>query len=478
MDEYLDLSFTQLNMDALKYVPMDIAINYCIFPFNIKDKKLYLAVTDKFNSNIMEELKFIFNVDLLTFKSNEDDIINLIHKYYRKYEVNKVVTSLKYDKNEKLQGLEINKEVSPVEKITNYIIEEAIIKHSSDIHIEPFPKEAIIRFRIDGILYKIKQIPLDVYYNLLGRIKILSNIDTTEKRIPQDGKFVYEFRRKKYDLRVSTLPIVDGEKLAIRILDKSDRFKKLSSLGFNKQIDESMKNIINKRHGIFLITGPTGSGKSTTLYAILNEMDKEHKNIITLEDPIEYSIKGINQVNINPKIGLDFSLGLKSIVRQDPDIIMIGEIRDEETAQMAIRAAITGHLVLATMHTNDAISSILRLIDMGVPTYLLADAMIGVMAQRLIRKLCPYCKEKESNESAYYIYSSKGCKKCNNGYFGRIAVCELVEFTNEHKRLIAKGFSIDRLREFSIKHGMKTLKNNGMELVESGKTSMQEIINL
>ena len=323
---------------------------------------------------------------------------------------------------------------------------------------------------------------------MVTRIKILSNLNIAEKRIPQDGRILFNLGGKEVDLRVSILPIVNGEKIVIRILNTTSSALTKEELGLSKENIKKLDSITSNPHGIILVTGPTGSGKSTSLYSILSELNKSNVNIITVEDPVEYTMDGINQVNVNEKAGLTFASGLRSILRQDPDIIMVGEIRDEETAEIAIRAAITGHLVLSTLHTNDAPSSIVRLIDMGIKPYLVATSVVGVMAQRLVRKLCDHCKEEyEANEEektllkqdlskSLKLYKSHGCGYCNNtGYSGRVGVYEIMELGRRHRDAITEGVTSDELTDISLENGMHTLFMEGQELVLKGITSIEEL---
>lgn len=466
-----------INNEALKYIPLNIALAYVVLPYDVINNKLYLFTTDKLTAPIEEELRFISGMDIETKIIDAHIISTSINKFYYKEQEKKGINNLievLEEKNEWKEYLHNGKNVvhtMPTVKVTDYIITSAILKKASDIHIEPFKREVDIRLRIDGIISKFTTIPMDMYYQVLRRIKILSFMDATEKRVPQDGKFEYRFEDKIYDLRVSTLPTVNGEKIAIRILYSEEEKITLDLLGFDKEGVEIIKNILGCSKGMVLVTGPTGSGKTTTLYAMLNGLDKVHKNIITVEEPVEYSIQGINQVNVNNKVGLTFYSGLKSIIRQDPDVIMIGEIRDEETAEIAVRAAITGHLVLSTLHTKDAPSSMLRLMDMGVPNYLAADAVTAVIAQRLVRKLCPYCSGKNFKDK-----NKNKCNQCNNtGYLGRTVVYELMEVENKHRYIISKDFSVEKLRDYSLQNGMKSLRENGFKLVKQGITSLEEV---
>ncbi|KAJ53421.1 type IV pilus assembly protein PilB [Clostridium tetanomorphum] len=469
----MDLNNMKINYEAIKYIPLNIARKYKVIPFNIVNNKLCLFTTNNFNNSIKEELKFIASMEIDTYEIEKDIMNFYIDRFYSKEEKNKLLNNLIKEEKEikdyhRKFNVDLNKE--PIVKITDYILNVAILRRASDIHIEPLKNEVIIRIRIDGILYKTESIPVDIYKQIISRLKLLSNMNSTEKRIPQDGKFQYNYNNKNYDLRVATLPTINGEKVAIRILYRQDECTKLESLGFDEKGVKYIKKMLNCSKGMILITGPTGSGKTTTLYAMLNELDIKHRNVITIEDPVEYAIDGISQVNVNNKIGLTFSKGLKNIIRQDPDVIMIGEIRDEETAEIAVRAAITGHLVLATLHTKDSFSSILRLMDMGLPKYLIADAVTSVIAQRLVRKICPYC----NNRMLYK--QNKGCIKCSNsGYYGRTIIYELMEIDRNCRNIITKDYTVEKLRDYNIEKGMTLLKDYGLKLVEKGITSLEEL---
>ncbi|MBU5482961.1 GspE/PulE family protein [Clostridium sp. MSJ-11] len=359
----------------------------------------------------------------------------------------------------------------------DHILTEAMEKGASDIHIDPCSDYVMIKYRIHGSIYDIHKLPLEGYERVVGRIKIMSQMDTIEKRMPQEGKFQFKFKEELHDIRVSILPTIKGEKVSIRILYNTFKIIELDNLGFDDKERIKIKRLLSYSQGMILITGPTGSGKTTTLYGMLNEIHNENNNIITLEEPVEYSIDGINQVNVNNRIGLTFSKGLKSIIRQDPDVIMVGEIRDKETAEISVRASITGHLVMSTIHTPDAATSLLRLIDMGIPKYLVVDSIEAVIAQRLIKTLCPYCKEEDNSmDLEVKIYKSKGCDICDNiGYLGRTLVYELMEIDERHKDIIINNFSISALRNYSIKSGMKSMKVRAMDLVKKGITSLEEV---
>ena len=356
------------------------------------------------------------------------------------------------------------------------MIKEAMERRCSDIHINPCSYSVEIKYRIDGNIYHVKSIPLDGYSKVVGRIKVMSGMDTTERRLPQEGKFQFKFNEEMHDIRVSVIPTIKGEKISIRILYNELKISKLSKIGFNENAIIQIRRLLKNTSGMILISGPTGSGKTTTLYSMLNEIHNENSNIITIEDPVEYSIDGINQISVNSKIGLTFSEILKSVVRQDPDVIMLGEIRDKESAEISLRASVTGHLVMSTIHTSDAPSAILRLLDMGIPKYMVGDAINAVIAQRLIKKLCPYCKEKDESIIETIAYKSKGCDSCDNlGYSGRALVYEVMEIHDSHREIINNNFSTKLLKDYSIKNGMKSLNHKGMELLKKGITSLDEL---
>lgn len=378
---------------------------------------------------------------------------------------------------------------NPSVRLVDSIIREAIPFRASDIHIEPFEKVIKVRYRIDGDLQNRADIPIESYGAICARLKIMSGMNIAERRTPQDGRINMIVAGKEYDFRVSCLPTIYGEKFVIRILDKSSFNFTRYDLGFNDNENHIVDKILARPHGIVLLTGPTGSGKSTTLYAFLKEVNKPTVNIITVEDPVEYTMMGINQTQVNAKANMTFAAALRSILRQDPDIIMVGEIRDEETAQIAIRSAITGHLVFSTLHTNDAPGAIIRLEDMGVPDYLVSDALVGVIAQRLVKRLCPACKKRGKTNAKEMellgiaepisIFRPQGCQFCNNtGYKGRVAVHEVMYVTDELKALIVREKTLDKLRELAKEGGMVPLWNACRELVFKGHTSIQELMTM
>lgn len=378
---------------------------------------------------------------------------------------------------------------APAVRLADSIIREAIPLRASDIHIEPYENRVRVRYRIDGELSERFEFPINSYPAVLARYKIMSGINIAERRIPQDGRIAKVIDNIEYDFRVSTLPVSDGEKIVIRILDKNSFAFTRENLGFTPKENTLVNRFLEQPHGIILLTGPTGCGKTTTLYSFLQEINKPTVNIVTVEDPIEYTIEGINQVQVNNRAGLTFATSLRAILRQDPNIIMIGEMRDEETADIAIRAAITGHLVFSTLHTNDAPGSVARLLDMKIEPYLLADALVGVISQRLVKKLCPYCKEKVITgptltsslglDRPTEIYEPRGCRYCNyTGYKGRTAVHEVLSVDDNLKYAISERYPLDDIRRISMENGMVPLWDSGRNLVIEGVTSVSELLTI
>ncbi|MCM8711024.1 GspE/PulE family protein [Clostridium sp. SYSU_GA19001] len=492
---YIDLKNVEINPIALKMVSKEIMSKHCLIPFNINEDIVYIAMSNPQDNKIIEDLHFLIKKKIKTFAADKNQILNILSAINEKENADIAMEQLKREYGKNNNKLEVNTaehislENSPIIKLTNSIIIGAIKRGASDIHIEPFEDIVLVRYRVDGILHEHMKIPKDIYPALCIRIKVQSGMDIADKRLPQDGKLEFKVKEIAYDLRISSLPTMHGEKIAIRILYKRECLMTLKALGFSNSGIEDIERVLKSNHGIILVTGPTGSGKTTTLYAMLNQMDKIHKNIVTIEDPVEYTIKGINQVNVNSKAGLTFESGLRSILRQDPNVIMIGEIRDEETAQIAIRAAITGHLVISTLHTNDAASSILRLIDMGVPNYLAADSLLVCIAQRLVRVICSCCKvkykasDKEIIDLALnknkQIYKGKGCHHCNNtGYKHRTVVYEIMYVDEKLRRLIVNENSAGKLRSYNEIKGMLSLRDYCRELVKKGVTTYEEYIKL
>lgn len=491
---YIDLESSCTKNQAFKLISKEVANRYNLIPFYEKNNELHVAFSNPFEIKVIDELKFITNKKIKIFFAITSHISVAIENCYGKQIVDVAVEEMK--KKYMLEGKEKNEEAhsdlfnenAPVIRITDSLLKQAVNAEASDIHLEPFKNFAILRMRVDGILTEINQIPSSVYKSLCTRIKIMANMDIATKFIPLDGKIIENIDGIDYDFRVSSLPTMYGEKLVIRVLYKSERFISLDELGFSLDKVMILKDILKLSHGMIIVAGPTGSGKSTTLYALLNEINSKSKNIVTIEDPIEYNMPRINQVNVNNKAGLTFSTGLRSILRQDPDIIMIGEIRDEETAQIAVRASITGHLVLSTLHTNGANASISRLIDMGIPSYLVADSLVVVLAQRLVRKLCPYCKieyeiiyEKFKHlgfKRGEKAYSALGCNKCNeSGYKGRTVIYELLKLDSNHKSIIARSGISDELWKYCNEKEPGSFMESCKDSVRNGVTSIEEYVN-
>ena len=491
----VDLNTVNFDKRVIKMIPQNLCNKYTLIPFGFHEGKLQVAMHDPLNIFAIDDINIASGVEVEVFIDLRRNIKKFIVLNYSNEEVIKAAEELS---KEALESKVIVKDDdiddiknAPVVKMIEYMFKNSIEMRASDIHIEPYEKEVRIRYRIDGELSTVNLIGIESLPPLVARIKILAGLNIAEKRIPQDGRIITKVDEKEVDLRVSILPVVYGEKVVIRILDKNNYKVHKEHLGLSTENINKLNRIISNPHGIVLVTGPTGSGKSTTLYSILDDINSENINIVTVEDPVEYTLEGINQVNVNNKSGMTFASGLRSILRQDPDVIMIGEIRDDETAEIAVKAAITGHLVLSTLHTNDAPTTITRLIDMGIENYLVATSVVGVIAQRLVRKICPYCKtsyvasdyEKRildiDEKEELILYSAKGCGYCNNsGYIGRVGVYEIMEITKTHKEAIMNGNNSNELEDISIKNGMTTLAEECKKLVAIGITTMTELANI
>jgi type IV pilus assembly protein PilB len=495
--KYINLNDIEIDQLAILKVNEKLVRKHKILPFQIENNYLHIAMVDPLDIYAIDDINLFTGLKLVTYFSEEDSIVKNIDLHYSTQSALKAAEQYKKDKEIEIEEnnheSNHNKELiksTPIIKIVNTIIEQGIGSRASDIHIEPYDKDIRIRYRIDGKLQQYVTYDKTLLSAIVARIKIMSGLDISEKRKPQDGRLGIKYDVKEYDLRISILPTVFGEKVVMRITDKLGFNRKKEHLGFFQDDLEKFNNILNNPYGIILVTGPTGSGKSTTLYTALNELNNEDINVVTVEDPVEAKLEGINQVQVNTKIGVSFASVLRSILRQDPDIIMIGEIRDDETASIAVKASITGHLVVSTVHTNDASSSIIRLADMGVERYLLAASMVGVIAQRLVRKLCPYCKKPHTIDEqekiilkADYnnsiIYEPQGCIKCGfTGYYGRIGVYEIMPVTNKIKMLINENATSEELKKQAIIEGMKSLKENTIRLVLDGITSYEEFVNI
>ncbi|MGG3450848.1 GspE/PulE family protein [Domibacillus aminovorans] len=471
----------------LMLIPKELAKKNLIIPLKKEENRLFVAMADPMDYYTIEDLRLSTGFQIVSAIASKDDIIRAINKYYDIDD--SFEEMIQADIEEAAIEQENRDDDSPIVRLVNQIFSHAMAEKASDIHIDPHETKVMVRLRVDGMLHVERQLPKHMQSMLIARIKILANLDITEHRIPQDGRIKTNIEFRPVDLRVSTLPTVYGEKIAMRILDLSSSLNDLNRLGFNKVNLQRVEKMLERPNGIVLITGPTGSGKSSTLYAGLNKLNKEEVNIITIEDPVEYQLEGVNQIQVNPNVGLTFAAGLRSILRQDPNIIMVGEIRDKETAEVAIRASLTGHLVLSTLHTNDSISSITRLIDMGVDSFLVASSVSGIVAQRLVRKVCRDCgREEEATKREIDIFGKRGlkiekikrgrgCASCNmTGYKGRIAIHEVLTVTEEMKRLILNEEPLSKLKEAAQKQKTIFLLDDGLLKVRQGVTTTEEIL--
>ncbi len=487
---YVDLANIEIDEEAVRRIPENLAKKYTVIAINIQGRRLTVATDDPINFNILEDIKMQTGMDTIPVLATKTAINKAIGQLYSMENVDSVLESVTQFKDIDADDEESRDRVesAPIVKLATTIIENSFRAEATDIHIEPFKTYTRIRIRVNGDLVELMNVSNVVHNALTTRLKLISGMNIAEKRIPQDGRFTQVVDGTTLDVRVSSLPTVNGEKIVIRILSTGQiALRKITDLGmsdYNYQLFESM---IKCPHGVILVTGPTGSGKTTTLYAALGELAKPHVNVITVEDPVEKAIDGINQVQVNSKAGMTFAAALRSILRQDPDIVMIGEMRDSETADIGIRAAITGHLVLSTLHTNDAASTIVRLVDMGVAPYMVATSLIGVIAQRLVKVLCPKCKKQrmsteEENglmkiDMSVPVYEACGCAECNNtGYRGRTAIHEIIHCTSGISTIVARNGSKEEIEEQAKKNGTKLLRDNVSELVQKGVTSMDELV--
>jgi len=487
----VNLDDYDINHSLLEYIPENIARKYQIIPLEIENNQLKVAMVDPTDLMALDDLEMLSGYDIIPNIASSGEINRALELLYST-DVDTTDIFNKLNNNESEEELELDEiremvEDAPIVKLTNVIVNNAIRQGASDIHIEPREEDLLVRYRIDGVLQEQMNVPKHSQPALISRIKIMADLDITKRRIPQDGRVRIENNGIITDMRISTLPTIHGEKIVIRLLSKDQSLLKINNLGFGDSNLKYFKKLISNPHGILLATGPTGSGKTTTLFAALNELNSPRKNIVTVEDPVEYQIKGINQIQIQKKSGFGIAETLKNILRQDPDIIMVGEIRDEETAQVAIRAALTGHLVLSTLHTNDAVSSVVRLIDMGIPSYLVASTLNGVVAQRLVRKLCEKCKksyeptveEKEALEleDGQKLYQAEGCQRCSDtGFKGRLAFQEILVVDEAIKELIVKEKDEQLIEKTAIENGMVKLRTDGRKKVIDGLTSYQEMM--
>jgi type IV pilus assembly protein PilB len=509
---FITLSHYEIDSEVLKSIPEDIVRKYRIVPVDRTGDTLTIALSDPSNIYVLDEIRLLTQCQIIPVISFESDILESIDKYYsgngnEMEEMLREITDRDLEVireedgtngvDEDVNDLSIQADDGPVIQLVNLMVSEAIKMRSSDIHIEPYEKTLRVRYRLDGVLHEISPPPKKFQNAIISRIKILSEMDIAERRLPQDGRFKVRIGGKSVDFRVSTCPTAHGEKVVMRILDQSNLQLDLRDLGFDTHQLEIFEQVILKPYGMVLVTGPTGSGKSTTLYSALSTINDPHKNITTIEDPIEYQLSGINQVQAKPEIGLTFAEGLRSFLRQDPDIMLVGEIRDLETAEIAIKAALTDHLVLSTLHTNDAPSSVQRLTNMGVEPFLVVASVIMAVAQRLVRRICEGCAEPvtakpESLESLgtprfedfsgwekVQLMHGRGCHSCSGtGYRGRLALYELMTITDKMRDFIMEAATSSQLKRFAIEENMQTLRQSGLKKLILGKTTIEEVLSV
>ena len=496
--DYIELKGAKIEEKVIHMVPENMVTKYQAIPIEIDPDNpniLKVAMADPMDIMAMDDIGLVTNLQVEPMLASEEGIRNAIDKYYGSAQAMEAAEAYRQEQQNVLGGgdeEEGNEEIdnSPIVLLVKQIIEGGVRQRASDIHIEALENSVRVRYRIDGALKQVMSYDLSILAGITARIKIIGGMDIAEKRKPQDGRITIMVDRREFDVRVSILPTVFGEKTVMRLTSKDGLTKPKSALGFDAEQEKVFDNILSNPHGIILVTGPTGSGKSTTLYTSLSELNTEDVNIITVEDPVEANINGINQVQVNNKADMTFAAALRSILRQDPDIIMIGEIRDEETASIAVKAAITGHLVVSTLHTNSAASTVTRLADMGVEPYLIADSTVGIIAQRLVRRLCPKCKRQRMitdedkrrlrirGEGTQPIYEpgGQGCAFCNGtGYRGRIGVYEIMTVSPEVRKVIAAGGGADEIQKVALSEGMTTLRIGAAKLVLQGVTSIAEV---
>ncbi len=501
----IDLSKYKIDRKLIQLIPERVARQYLIVPISRLANMLTVAMADPLNILAMDDLKMLTSYKIEPIIATSNDITEAINTYYglNTQDMAKILDEAPSDivvegtEEEKIDvsGVIEESKSAPIVKIVSLILNEAMKRRASDIHIEPFEKSLKVRYRIDGALHEALTLPKKNQNAVIARLKIMSKLDITETRMPQDGRFKISFEGKEIDFRVSILPVAFGGKIVLRALDKSSLSIGLEKLGFLPEPLATFKTALANPYGMILVTGPTGSGKSTTLYSVINQMNTSDRNIITLEDPVEYEVDGITQIQAKPEIGLSFANGLKSVLRQSPDIVMVGEIRDFETADIAIKASLTGQLILSTLHTNDAASAITRLIDMGVEPFLVASSLVMSSAQRLARKICPNCKEEVeipdkvleraglghaeiAKMSSKKFFSGKGCQKCNKtGYYGRLAILEALLLDDRIRDMIVKKTSSDEIKDYAIKNlKMMTLRDNALINFVNGITTLEEVL--
>ncbi len=495
--KYLRFSEFPKTIPSEAYPTVKFMKQYKFVPIGMENGMMKIATADPLNEYVLDALKIFSTKPPEIFLSSEKDIMEAIEQYFgSNVQMTNIMEGMREEEAE-TDGLELQEDVhhlrdmafeAPIVKLVNMLITRAVEGRTSDIHIEPFENNVKVRYRIDGALTEVESLPKRIQPAVISRVKIMSRLNIAERRLPQDGRIKLRVSGRDIDLRVSSIPTIYGESIVMRILDRGSTLIVLDHLGFPAGTREKYENLITTPYGMLLVTGPTGSGKTTTLYASLNKINSDDKKIITVEDPIEYQIDGINQIQVKPQIGLNFASGLRHIVRQDPDVIMVGEIRDVETAEIAIHSALTGHLVFSTLHTNDAPGAVTRLLDMGIEGFLVSSSLIGVLAQRLVRVICPSCKEAftpaqeiidkaELDLSNVPTYHGAGCDECRHtGYRGRTGIFEFMVVDGEIRRLILDKVSADIIRQKAVSKGMQVLRDNGWEKVTEGITTIEEVL--
>ncbi|MFN8035977.1 MAG: ATPase, T2SS/T4P/T4SS family [Acidimicrobiia bacterium] len=493
--EFVDLTDYQVDPSAVALIPESLARRYQALPINWEDGRLVVAMADPSNVFAVDDIRAITGAEIKSVVATSGQLAETVDRYHRlDAEVDDVAQAAaeELDEGNDIAAVREVVEDAPIVKFVNLLITQAVSDRASDIHVEPTERDLRIRFRIDGVLHEVMHSPKSIQSGVISRLKIMAEINIAERRVPQDGRMSLSVAGKPVDLRVATLPTVFGEKVVMRILDKGHALLRLDDLGFLPESNERFATAYRRPYGTILVTGPTGSGKSTTLYATLNILNEPHRNIITVEDPVEYRLAGINQVQINPKAGLTFAAALRSILRSDPDVVLVGEIRDRETAVIAVEAALTGHLVLSTLHTNDAASTPLRLVEMGVEPFLVTSSLDCIVAQRLARRLCDRCREPYQPSEAELVqagwppeqldgewptlHRAVGCSGCGRtGFRGRFALHEILLLSEEIERAIIERRSTEDIKKLAVMQGMLTLREDGFRKVAAGLTSLEEI---
>ena len=490
------LSEDEIDRELIQTLPISYAKKYKLIPIKQDNQAVHIAFGPPLDLCVMDEVKSLFGAEIEPYLASGATVIDCINKVYERAagiaddieEHEGVITESDIPETEDILDAD---DEAPIIRVVNSLLFQAVKEKASDIHIECFEKEVMVRFRKDGMLHEVISIPKKLQSAVISRVKIMAELDIAEKRKPQDGRIRVKVAGRDVDVRISTVPTTWGESVVMRLLDRSNVMLTLKDLGFESYKKDIMDSLIKRPYGIILVTGPTGSGKTTTLYAALQKINSPDKKIITIEDPVEYQIQGINQIQVNPKVNLTFANGLRSILRQDPDVILVGEIRDRETADIAIHASLTGHLVFATLHTNDASSAITRLVDMGIEPFLVASSLIAVIAQRLVRQLCPHCKQlytpREDELSKFNgdselrgedikTYKAVGCKECvDTGYSGRSGIFEIMSVDDVVRNLILSTADSTTIKREAIKNGMQTLRVDGKQKVIKGETSIEEL---